>query len=1005
MRFQRECMCRRDFRAKQPCHEIDHPLATTGMCGDGETTETSEVGRFVKSYSQRMQCLERPCDTTGLARGNGIGLGCKSDTKFMNPEWWPGNESGNHFICYNTAAEYRELVWTEYENEYGFVPHNYACWSETTTCAERFRLEEQIITRSNPTVCECNDGVCNWTLERQDCSRGYEWIRMPINDLSSHPLADRIVDFNDPRSTSVQSAFIAVDYRPGVRTPALQASVVENQLVVSDEVLNGDSLAYVLTHECSSGSLEWIEGPFDCSPYYDEQGRDRSEVHCYGDPRLHVMLGYYDIIYDGYYKSHKGRILGICRVKVDDVWIPGRLLQFEQSNSHLIPEPQCCPYTYVSTGSGPTQGCNWNGYPTRGGPHGHYSEHRPYQFLYSGNCVTESQARWSDWSEWGECSKTCENGAVTGTRSKTRSCVNGEIGDFGCSENQPTEISEPCGMNLQCQSKGCFLDMNFVDFYRFRLSHVDGMKTSDYWQLNNVYTNRRFDLFAEPRDWSGFFPEGSMVASYRCFDPNTNILDGQEHDATCVCNGDDCDWDREMPVCTQHSTNHAGYSWFMPAIPKEGSYCVAANYGGVGFVENGKCKILMASDLSTAQARDYYKSTLAFSEIDILPFIADDLLENVYPAFNIYNGDQSKSEPDFYELSSICGEAAFKWVSSEEFSELESVHLPTTSAFLRIESIQIEHETAHLCKIDYSNGETCYGRFVAGKCGDQEADGNSVVSILQIDQENCSTDKGAWSDCVGSSGTNCGPGTQSRDGVERSCRGTCTAAHLSQYSFTYQKDRTATACNKPSYPYCLTCGHQNGENQKSYHVRVNGSPVFARYPLTTSRYDQSIFEMACSGGGYWATDYLTGETYYAPGPGETCNFGCAQPMYKLDIDWRVTRQVATCKREGYLENGFQFLNEDSSDLSCHPYSCAIPSFGLWPIADNQQQGTRVSMGVECDGHETEIHHGTWLQVRHGAKCKLVCQAENGAAYRVDTSMPDFAYVLLNVSFFHSSIQV
>ena len=61
---------------------------------------------------------------------------------------------------------------------------------------------------------------------------------------------------------------------------------------------------------------------------------------------------------------------------------------------------------------------------------------------------------------------------------------------------------------------------------------------------------------------------------------------------------------------------------------------------------------------------------------------------------------------------------------------------------------------------------------------------------------------------------------------------------------------------------------------------MNESPVFAKYPLTTSRIDESIFEMACTGGGYWDTDYLKGEQYYAPGPGETCDFGCVQPMFK-----------------------------------------------------------------------------------------------------------------------------
>merc|ERR1712003_48129 len=114
--------------------------------------------------------------------------------------------------------------------------------------------------------------------------------------------------------------------------------------------------------------------------------------------------------------------------------------------------------------------------------------------------------------------------------------------------------------------------MNFVDFNRFRLSHTTGVKDSQYWQENGVYTNRQDDLFADPRDWSGFFPEGSMVASYRCFNPNGNLADSQEHDATCVCSDGVCDWDREMPSCTQ-------YTWLMDNGAADGSICVSANSG------------------------------------------------------------------------------------------------------------------------------------------------------------------------------------------------------------------------------------------------------------------------------------------------------------------------------------------------------------------------------------------------------------------------------------------
>ena len=909
--------------------------------------------------------------------------------------------SGEHnFICYDTTTEYEELVWTEYENEFGFVPHNYACWSSSATCGSRFRFDDQFITKENPTVCDCNDGVCTWSIERQDCSRGYEWIRMPINDLANHPFADKIVDFNDPSSTDPQTAFTAVNlYNTDSKTSyafrqiSAAVPIQNNQVVSNDDNAIGQgpnaNYAWVLTQECESGSLEWVEGPFHCAPYETEL--DANSFKCQGDPRSHVMVDSRD--YTRGWQEDAGRIIGICRFRENNEWVPGRLLQFKQydpskwgADKTLDTKPQCCPYTHFDNNFfARTQGCRIDrGWENR--PYGTY-DIRPYQFLYSGNCRSPGQAYWDNWSEWGECSKTCENGVISGTRSKTRSCVNGEVGDYGCHDNTPLELTEPCGMNLQCQSKGCYLDMNFVDFHRFRLAHVDGVKDSDFWQLNNVYTNRRFDLFAEPRDWSGFFPEGSMVASYRCFNPNTNILSGQEHDATCVCSGDSCDWDREMPSCTQHETDHAGYSWFMPPSATEGSYCVAANYGGVGIVQNGQCSISMATLPGTVKSQNYFKTTNAFVVTDDTPAnVINEIFANTYPSFNTYYGGEAKQESDFYELSSTCGASAFKWVSVDEYSSETAVHLPTTFAWLHLEyNVRFQHERAHLCKVDYGYGKTCYGRYVNGKCGDVELSDNYSISILQLDQDNCSAQTGAWSDCVGESGTNCGPGTQSRDGVERACRGTCMEDHLKQYS-DWESDDNGYVCNTPSYPLvCRDC-----MSQRSDHMEQSGSPVFAKYPMTATRYDEDELTWTCSGGGYWDVDYLTGERYYALAPGETCNFSCTQPMHKFygaqSPSWYEYR-TPKCHQRGYIHTmEYQFLPTESKDGRCVPDYCVLPSFGLWPINDNRQQGTRVSMGVECDG---QIDHGSWVQAQEGARCKLVCTADNGKAYRADTYISDF----------------
>ena len=129
--------------------------------------------------------------------------------------------------------------------------------------------------------------------------------------------------------------------------------------------------------------------------------------------------------------------------------------------------------------------------------HGGY-EHRRYQVLYSGNCKTDSIASWSTWSEWSACSKNCQNGEATGTRRKTRTCVGGEVGDLGCNVSPLTELVEPCGMSDRCERPSCTLDMNFVDFERLRLSHTSGVKNSQYWQVNGVYTNRKQDVYGDP---------------------------------------------------------------------------------------------------------------------------------------------------------------------------------------------------------------------------------------------------------------------------------------------------------------------------------------------------------------------------------------------------------------------------------------------------------------------------------------------------------------------------
>ena len=42
--------------------------------------------------------------------------------------------------------------------------------------------------------------------------------------------------------------------------------------------------------------------------------------------------------------------------------------------------------------------------------------------------MTNIVAAWREWSQWSSCSLSC----ATGSRSRSRDCENGEIGDVGC---------------------------------------------------------------------------------------------------------------------------------------------------------------------------------------------------------------------------------------------------------------------------------------------------------------------------------------------------------------------------------------------------------------------------------------------------------------------------------------------------------------------------------------------------------------------------------------------
>ena len=129
------------------------------------------------------------------------------------------------------------------------------------------------------------------------------------------------------------------------------------------------------------------------------------------------------------------------------------------------------------------------------------------------------------------------------------------------------------------------------------LDRKEGLRTS--WSIHgligSIMINLVFTWSAIPK--IGTFPNGTLISGFRCIDPNTSSRGAEEHSAKCICDGDRCEWDRDLPVCTTHGKTSPGYSWLMTASPIEGSICVSVNTGGVGIVANQSCLIAMSNEV------------------------------------------------------------------------------------------------------------------------------------------------------------------------------------------------------------------------------------------------------------------------------------------------------------------------------------------------------------------------------------------------------------------------
>lgn len=60
------------------------------------------------------------------------------------------------------------------------------------------------------------------------------------------------------------------------------------------------------------------------------------------------------------------------------------------------------------------------------------------------NDVNVSLAYFESWSTWTTCSKTCDSGS----RTRERTCTNGDVGEVGCDEaDGETEV---CNADVEC---------------------------------------------------------------------------------------------------------------------------------------------------------------------------------------------------------------------------------------------------------------------------------------------------------------------------------------------------------------------------------------------------------------------------------------------------------------------------------------------------------------------------------------------------------------------------